>query len=67
MESFQLYEQSKQAMRASFGHMERPDTHETRPTVEKVLQVKVEISPDIVLVVVANLPDQEKNSSKGTC
>ena len=26
-------------MRASFGHMERPDIHETRPTVEKVLQV----------------------------
>ena len=26
-------------MRASFGHMERPDNHETRPTVEKVLQV----------------------------
>jgi hypothetical protein len=40
---FQLYEQSKQAMRASFGHMERPDIHETRPTVEKVLQVTKEI------------------------
>ena len=39
--AWQLYEQSKQAMRASFGHMERPENHETRPTVEKVLQVQV--------------------------
>ena len=45
---FQLYEQSKQAMRASFGHMERPDTHDTRPTVEKVLQVTKSYSLSVI-------------------
>ncbi len=31
----QVYEQSKQAIKASFGHMERPDV-DKRPTVDKV-------------------------------
>jgi len=31
-----VYEQSKPAMRASFGHQERPAYQDNRPTVEKV-------------------------------
>jgi len=32
----EVYEHSKAAMRASFGHMERPDNSEYRPTVETI-------------------------------
>lgn len=32
----EVYEYSKSAMRASFGHMERPDNSESRPTVDTI-------------------------------
>ena len=32
----EVYDNSKAAMRASFGHMERPDNSEYRPTVETI-------------------------------
>ena len=36
MQHFQVYEQSKPAMRASFGHLERPEHVDHRPTVDQV-------------------------------
>ena len=36
----EVYEQSKAAMRASFGHMERPDNSENRPTVETIRELE---------------------------
>ena len=36
----EVYENSKAAMRASFGHMERPDNSELRPTVETIRDIE---------------------------
>lgn len=38
--SEEVYENSMAAMRASFGHMERPDNSESRPTVETVRELE---------------------------
>ena len=36
----EVYEHSKAAMRASFGHMERPDNSELRPTVDTIRDIE---------------------------
>lgn len=40
MPSQEVYEHSKAAMRASFGHMERPDNSENRPSVEAIRELE---------------------------